>query len=166
MGYGVVAYRVELDYLFSLFKNNNERIRTFLINAGQSSHCTDIHIVKELVEEGKASNTEMGHEYLYAIEGILSKVTVPMYARFWSPVRVSVFYLLEEYFEELTDVFPFQIPNPSDFPTVWVMKKNQMTSTLLERLKLDVDDDELFGELQSWINQALENDEDLILYYY
>jgi len=166
MGYGVTAYRVELGKFSNILKSPEKDIRAHAINAAKSKHCEDLDIIKELVEEGKASNGNLGHEYFYALEGMISKIGVPMYASYWYPVEIDSYGMLEEDFQSLDSLLPFSIPEPGDFPWVLALSKNDMTTDLSNKLKAKLNDDNLSEELQKWMDEAVSNNQDLVLYLY
>jgi len=166
MGYGVSAYRVNLELLSSTFKNPEKEVRDKTIQFGISKHCNDVDIVKELIEEGKASKGDLGHEYFYAIEGIISKIGVFLPARNWSPVGIDKYGELESEFQNIDKLLPFKIPEPDDFPWVLALPRNLMTDELSSKVRAKLNDDNLFDELQKWINGALQNNQDLVLYLY
>lgn len=166
MGYGVAAYRVNLELLTSLFKNPEQEVRDKAIQAGISKHCSDATIIKELIEEGKASNEERGHDYFYAIEGVISKIGVFIPARDWSRIAIESYGALESEFQTMHHVIPFDIPEPDDFPWVLVLPQNLMTDELSTTIKARLKDDRLFDEFQEWINKAKQNNQDLVLYLY
>ncbi|MFK8010121.1 MAG: hypothetical protein AB8H03_27450 [Saprospiraceae bacterium] len=166
MGYGVAAYRVNLELLSSTFKNSEKEVRDKAIQAGISKHCSNVDIVKELIEDGKASNGDLGHEYFYAIEGIISKIGVFLPARNWSPVGIDEYGELESEFQNMDKLLPFKIPEPDDFPWVLALPRNLMTDELSTKIKAKLNDEGLFNELQKWIDEANQNDQDLVLYLY
>lgn len=166
MGYGVSAYRVSLKALSSTFKNPDKKIRDEAIEAGMSLHNGQIEIVKELVEEGKATNSKLAHKYLYAIEGIISNIGVWLPSTFWSPVGIDEYYELVYLFRSLGEFLPFRIPFPDDFPAVCVLPRAMMTKELSTTIKSKLDDDDLFNELQEWIDEAIRNNQDIIFYLY
>lgn len=166
MGYGVAAYRVNLKLLSSTFKNPDKKVRDKAIQAGTSKHCKDVTIVKELIEEGKASNGDLGHEYFYAIEGIISKIGVFLPARNWSPVGIDDYGKLESEFKNIDTLLPFHVPESDDFPWVLALPKTLMTDEFKTKIKSKLDDDGLFHELQKWMDDAYQNDQDLVLYLY
>ena len=166
MGYGVTAYSVSLKTISSLFKSPEADVRDVAIRYGLAKHCKNEAIVKELIKEGTATNGGLGHEYFYAIEGMMQGIGIPMYARHWYPVRSSTFGLLEGDFQNLNSLLSIDIPEPGDFPWVLALPNDAMTSELSDKLKVKINDDELFEELQSWINQAKEENRDLVLYFY
>ena len=166
MGYGVAAYRVSLKLLSSTFKNPEKEIRDEAIKAGMSKHCGAINLVKELVEEGTAINGDLGHEYFYAIEGIISKIGVFLPARNWSPVGIDSYGELESDFQNLDKSLPFSIPEPDDFPWVLALPRDLMINELSTKIKSKLNDEGLFSELQKWIDEASQNNQDLVLYLY
>jgi len=166
MGYGVAAYRVDLKLLSDIFKHPNKEVRDKAIAAGLSNHCKNSAIVKELVEEGKAASSDLGAEYFYAIEGIISKIGTFLPARNWSPVELDAYGKLEADFQGLNSLLSVKLPEPDDFPWVLALPRTSMTEELLTTIKSKLADDGLFEELQKWIGEAVENNQELVLYLY
>ena len=166
MGYGVTAYRVKLKALATMFNSDDKAVRREATRAALAKHCKNEEIVKELVEEGKASNSGLAHEYYYAIEGMMGMIGVPMYARHWSPVDVNTFGQLEEEFQNFGDLFPFDLPEPDDFPWVLALPYTAMTIEVANKLEAKLNDKQLFDELNHWIEEAKKEERDLVLYFY
>lgn len=166
MSYGVTAYRINSKKLLNIFGTKDEKTVSIATKAALNLHCQNIEIAKELIEKGQATQNSMGHEYLYAIEGVLAHLGTVIYTQNWYPVDSNTFGLLEQDFEYFTKLFTFSVPEPDDFPWVLSLKNKDMTPELLIRLEAKINDGALFEELKSWIETAQNDQEDLILYYY
>jgi len=166
MGYGVTAYRVDLELLSATFKHPSKEVRDKAIVAGMSKHCNNSAIVKELVEEGKAASGDLGQEYFYAIEGIISTIGTFLPARKWSPIEIDAYGKLETDFQNLDSFLSVTIPEPDDFPWVLALPRTAMTKELSAKIQSELADGGLFEEFQKWIAEATENNQDLVLYLY
>jgi uncharacterized protein YaaR (DUF327 family) len=77
----------------------------------------------------------------------------------------DVFFDIEAF--KLYDVdAPMKIPNPADFPVVFVLRGDNMTDELLKELEEKIEDQEQFLQVADWIKEAKRYKQDLVLFYH
>lgn len=176
MSYGIMPYRVSLSRLRTRFgitvTAKRGKIRGACYHLRQSVDELDSsedapkfdEIVVELLD-GKAEHSKYGYKYWYAIKGFVEALGQFLNNNEWYPADASVFWETKAF--KLYDIdAPMKIPTPDDFPTVFVLRGENMTDELMSELKEKIEDDEQYQQVASWIREAKRYKQDLMLFYY
>jgi hypothetical protein len=174
MSYGIMPYRVSLDRVRSRFgcsvSSKRSKIKKACARyASQIDEWDDENTPKmmEIVEElldGKATHSNLGYKYWYALKGFIEDLGRFMMNREWYPADADAFWDIEEF--RLYDIdAPMKIPRPDDFPTVFVLRSENMTPDLDLKLQQKLSGGQLI-EVQGWIREAKQYKQDIILYYH
>lgn len=174
MSYGIMPYRVNLDRVKSRFGCTVSSKRSKIKKAcaryakqidewDDENTPTMMEIVEELLD-GKATHANLGYKYWYALKGFMEDLGRFMSNREWYPASADVFFDLSEFGLYNIDA-PMKIPTPDDFPTVFVLKSENMTPDLDLKLQQKLSGGQL-REIQSWINEAKQYKQDIVLYYH
>lgn len=121
-------------------------------------------IVTELLD-GKAEHPKYGYKYWYAIKGFVESLGQFLHNDQWYPADAEVFWNTKSF--KLYDIdAPMKIPTPDDFPTVFVLRAENMTDELLKELEEKLGNGEQYWQIASWLREAKRYKQDLVLFYH
>lgn len=175
MGYGIMAYRVSLSRLKSRFgvsvssKKSSIRKKCFPIGRRIDDMGSDdaprlMQVVEELLA-AKVEHPEYAYLYWYALKGFIEDLGAPMSNSAWYPAEADLFYELPEF--KLYDIdAPMALPRPDDFPVVFVLRAEQNTQALVEKMHSNIKEPEQLQEVLNWLQSAQRYKQDLVLYYH
>jgi len=176
MSYGIMPYRVSLSRLKTRFgctvSNKRSKIKKACARYAEQIDSWDdegvpttMEIVTELLD-GQATHNRLGHKYWYALKGFIEDLGSFLYNSEWYPASSDVFFSLNEF--KLYDIdAPMKIPSPDDFPTVFVLREENMTPELEEKLNKELASEEAqLRQVLNWIKEAKRYKQDLVLYYH
>jgi hypothetical protein len=187
MGYGITPYTCNLPLLKSLLDPEDDTITTMIRERKQQlqTRCIeelenrlnglaepdDIRAAVHELFTGAASNHDHGFIYWYAIECVMQ--THPGLASYldnsaWYPAPADVFYNSDCVgMYDIDYVEGTSVAGPDDFPTVFVIRHDDLDdfATEIPSLKDDMDDEQV-SEVQEWIRQAKQTERSLVLFYY
>ena len=171
-----MPYRVSLSRLRTRFgltvTAKRSKVRKFCYHLARSVDEMDssndapkFHdIVTELLD-GKAEHLNYGYKYWYAIKGFVESIGQLLPNDQWYPADASIFWNTNAF--KLYDIdAPMKIPTPDDFPTVFVLRAENMTNELLTELVNKLGNDKPYWQIAGWIQQAKRYKQDLILFYH
>ena len=186
MGYGIMPYRVNLDRVTSLIGTSKEHVREDVksycsrrasrIDSLSSSGENDpkfMDIVEELLD-GKATHKHYGFMYWYAIEDFIKMCGTMMVNTELVSVRagdMDFFFRKFKMNNHFRSPLTFSIPTPDEFPTVLVKLSSEIDEFLMTTfkeapLKFPQFSETEYEQIQSWLVEAKQNEQDLVLYYY
>jgi hypothetical protein len=188
MGYGITPYTCDLPLLKSLLDPEDDTITTMTRERKQQlqTQCIeglegrlssglatpdDIRAAVSELFTGAATNRDHGFIYWYAIEYVMQ--THPGLSSYldnsaWYPAPADVFFNSDGVGLFDIDYLPGKsVAGPDDFPTVFVIRHDDLDdfATEIPTLQEDMDDEQV-GEVQSWIRQAKQTERSLVLFYY
>ena len=174
MSYGIMPYRVNLARVGTRFGNEKTAKRQKARNAcfrhlsqydTDGSNVMNHTLVKEMINEAKASHQNCGHRYWYALKGLIEDMGRLLNNRAWYPASADFFW--DNPFFKLYDIdSPMEIPEPDDFPVVFVLRYAAMSDDFLAMCEEKLEDEEQLSEMKSWIKQAKRYRQDLVLFYH
>lgn len=167
-----MAYRVNLARMATRFGNPKSAKRSKARNAcyrfaGEDAEgeVTYNEIVKEMINDAKASHKNLGYKYWYAIKGLVEDMGQSLPNSCWYPSPADVFWEHPNF--NLYDIdAPMEIPHPDDFPTVFVLRYVNMTDELATQLEEMIEDDGQLEEVNYWLKEAIRYKQDLVLFYH
>lgn len=176
MSYGIMPYRVSLSRLSTRFGNTNNskrsKIRRICLkdanDVDELDSNPDAPLFKDIVEnmlDAKIDHPEYGYKYWYALRGFIESIGQFLMNNHWYPASADVFWKMEAF--KLYDIdAPMEIPAPNDFPTVFVLRGENMTDDLIENLKAEIAEEDQFRQTSFWIQESKRYKQDLILFYH
>ncbi|MCI5054716.1 MAG: hypothetical protein MRY83_01340 [Flavobacteriales bacterium] len=173
MSYGIMPYRVNLERLSTRFGNpkSNKRSKARLAckeavrGMDDDEDVSFDEIIKEMIDEAKASHENLGYMYWYALKGLIEDLGSFMTNSSWYPASCDIFYDSKDI--TLYDIdSPMDIPTPDDFPTVFVFRKENMKEENIADLLNSLEDSDQKREFNHWIEEAKRYKQDLVLYYH
>ena len=174
MSYGIMPYRVNLARVGTRFGNEKTNKRTkaktaclrYLYELGDELvPPSNKELVSEMIDDSKALHKNLGYKYWYAIKGLVEHLGSPLSNRAWYPASADFFW--DNPFFKLYDIdSPMKIPEPDDFPIVFVLRYAAMSDDFLAMCEEKLEDEEQLNEMKSWIKQAKRYRQDLVLFYH
>jgi hypothetical protein len=174
MGYGIMPYRVNLARLGTRFGNEKTSKRTkaktaclrYLYELGdENGGPSNKELVAELIDNSNASHQNLGHKYWYAIKGLVEHLGRHLNNYAWYPASADFFW--DNPFFKLYDIdAPMEIPEPDDFPTVFVLRYAAMSDDFLAMCEEKLEDEEQLSEMKAWVKKAKQYRQDLVLFYH
>jgi hypothetical protein len=175
MGYGITAYRVNLDRLQTRFGVKDSKKRNTMLKAcygrrnsidelGDESSPRFIDYANDLLN-GTVSYPGNGFKYWYAIECFIGELGHLLNNNAWYPSPCDILFDFNEI--KLYDIGrPLRIPGSDDFPTVFVLRKENMTDEFIRSFEEKHNDADQVYAMKNWIDQAKRYKQDLVMYYY
>ncbi len=176
MSYGIMPYRVSLSRLRTRFgitvtaKRTKVRKACYILgrNVDQMDSSPEAPVFNDIVTElldGKATHSKYGYKYWYAIKGFVESLGQFLNNSEWYPADADVFWKTKAF--KLYDIdAPMKIPSPDDFPTVFVLRAENMTDKLLKELEKELGNGEQYWQVSGWIQEAKRYKQDLVLFYH
>lgn len=174
MGYGITVYRVSLQRLCTRLgtqdKARKNRLREVCLkraknmdSLGHETTPSFMEIVEELLD-GKATY-KTGYLYWYAIQSFVDDLGVSLANNHWYPASAEIFWDIKDFVLYEINA-PMKIPQPDDFPLVFVLKHQNMKPELQHILQEKIQNQAQLTQFQYWIKEAQTYKQDLILYYH
>lgn len=174
MSYGIMAFRVNLARMATRFGNSKSAKRSKARRAclrytdasdDMEGEATYSEIIKEMIDDSKASHSNLGYKYWYALKGLMEDLGTQLPNSNWYPASADVFWSHPNF--NLYDIdSPMEIPHPDDFPSVFVLRHKNMNEELISQLEKEIEDKDQLNELVHWIGSASQYKQDLVLYYH
>ncbi|WP_062269339.1 DUF7691 family protein [Endozoicomonas arenosclerae] len=178
MGYGLMPYKVKIDNVISLIGSRDKvYIKGFLNYYYERIIDIDrqLHSDKNSIDVAISTLTdpdyrdEQIYKQSYVIELIVSSIGELLPNHCWSPCSFPEFLYFDPAIRRDTqDAYDQGIVRGDDFPGVFVIRY-QNARSVIERisvLKDDSIDEEQKEQFSGWLNQAIDSEEDIVIYHY
>lgn len=169
-----MPYRVNLARVGTRFGNEKTNKRTKAKNAclrylhdfeDEAGGLSNRALISEMIDESKASHQNLGYKYWYAIKGLVEYLGGHLNNNAWYSASADFFW--DNPFFKLYDIdSPMEIPEPDDFPVVFVLRYAAMSDDFLAMCEEKLDDEEQLIEMKEWVKKAKQYRQDLVLFYH
>lgn len=174
-----MPYRINLETIRNQYGTDNQVLKQKITDSCQSSFESLDDDFEE--EDGWKAAKSIMEDYLngtlqdlegnsakdwYIIEILIEGFGQLMNNGSWYPADINCMYGFDEFrMFYLGNFDKLKLKNPDDFPVVFTIQKENFAAALAN-IKMNYASSSQVSEFESWINEATEHDQDIVLYYY
>ena len=170
MSYGLMPYRCNIEQVEALFGKMKDKQCREIATACESrfaqldSSFGESFTLKELLNDyakGEIKHPELNSLHWYLFEQLCDYYGYLMNNCLWNPAFIHELYSLKL----LGGYNNLSLPVPEDFPSVYACYNHQLVG-LSKEIETTITDSAQQRQFLKWINYALLEQQDLILFYY
>ncbi|MEM9220317.1 MAG: hypothetical protein AAGD25_39075 [Cyanobacteria bacterium P01_F01_bin.150] len=174
-----MPYRIDIKELQSVYGTDNDGLKQKIVASCQSvfesldrdfesedgwanAKSIMLDILNGSLREIKGNSAK----HWYILELLIQELGKLMNNGNWYPANIDPMYGYAEFrMFYLDDPSRINLDSPDDFPVVFTIQQKNFKSAL-KNIKESYADHAQVSEFESWINEARDNKQDIILYYY
>lgn len=179
MGYGLMPYRINISKIEDLYGTQDTELKTKIIQS-----CADYFnrldddfeiedgwlgskTIMESFLNGALEKVEYNSaKHWYIVELLIRGFGQDLNNGSWYPANIDPLYSLSEFRMYLIEKQgKINLKSPDDFPVVFTIE-NEKLDEALNSIKANYSDPGQVNEFASWVQEAKDHAQDLVLYYY
>lgn len=179
MGYGLMPYRINISKIEGLYGTQNTELKTNIIQACSSEFnrldedfetedgWLESRTIMEAFLNGALEKIEYNSaKHWYIVELLIRGFGQDLDNGSWYPANIDPLYGLSEFRMYLIEKQgKINLKSPDDFPVVFTIENGNLDEAL-NSIKTNYSDSGQVNEFVSWVREAKDQDQDLVLYYY
>lgn len=178
MGYGIVAYAVNLEQVEKPFGSNNEALKCKIVSLSQDRmESLDDQLGGTSLQEfandyfnGTINHREEAYKYWYWVEILCEGYGKNLDNSWWYPSSGAAkpWFDYEHFKLYGLETKPY-IPSPDDFPTVFMVRNADLDNAyanIYDQWQKGIYTSEQTQQFQEWVEIAQKDKWDLVLFYY